>query len=123
MKPRPGEFPHHGRLAFELLHVILAELAQSQCVGLLYRVGGKDLGDRQQPDGGRIAPRAFGRTPDARAHCRQSLRQPFDCHFQAPVSHASAPRAPQATAWSKISKAPPLTGVLNSDRLIPLFSV
>jgi hypothetical protein len=90
MKPRPGESAHQRGFAFELLHVILAELAQAQCVGLLNGFGGEDFGDREQPDEGRIAPRTPGRTFHARAHRRQSLRQSFDCHFLAPVSHAVA---------------------------------
>src|ERR1035438_6447984 len=63
MKPRPAEFSHQRRFAFELLHVVLAELAQAHGVGFLNGFGGKDFGDCEQPNVGRIAPRHCPENP------------------------------------------------------------
>ena len=57
------EAAHFGRFAFEFLHVVLAELAQSQRVCFADHGSGKDLGDRQQAE----------RRPD-RARARSAAR-------------------------------------------------
>ena len=65
MKARSGQSADLGRFAFEFLHVVLAELAQAQVVGFPNGGRRKDLGDRQEQDFRRIAPRAVGRPRDA----------------------------------------------------------
>ena len=60
-------------LTLELLHVVFAEVAQSQIVGLAKGVGGKHFGDGQEENSGRIAPRPAGRTRDPFADCQQSV--------------------------------------------------
>ena len=72
VEARAGEVADLRRFAFELLHVVLAELAQAQVVGFPDRGCGKDLGHGQQQNAGGIAPRAVGGARDALADVGQS---------------------------------------------------
>jgi hypothetical protein len=75
VKARARKIAKFGRFAGEFLDVVLTEIAQAQGVGVANRGGGKEFGDGQQRDAGRIAVRARGCGVDARANRRQSLRQ------------------------------------------------
>jgi hypothetical protein len=56
-----GQF---GTLLLELLHIILAEIAQAELVGFANRVGWKFLGDRDQLNVGWVATGASRRASD-----------------------------------------------------------
>jgi hypothetical protein len=55
---------HLGTLLLELLHIILAEIAQAELVGFANRVGWKFLGDRDQLNVGWVATGASRRASD-----------------------------------------------------------
>ncbi len=50
MKTSAWQIFHLGVLAFELLDIVFAELAQTQGVSFVNRTGGEDFGHRQQED-------------------------------------------------------------------------
>src|ERR1051326_6779435 len=77
MKPRAIERTDLRRLAFEFLHVVLAEFPQAQVVRGEDRVGREDLGHGQQEDAGRIAAGTLRRAGDPSAHRVEVLGQSF----------------------------------------------
>src|SRR5262245_58514572 len=101
MKSCSGHAGDRRRFTFKLLHVVFAELPQSQGIGFLNGFRREDFGDRQEQDLRWIPPRAPGCPLDARPHHRQSLRKPFHGWFHAPVSHA-----PPRTRQVKTSVTP-----------------
>ena len=50
MESRAGQIAHRGIFAFEFLHIVFAELAQAQFVGVANGLRGEHLGDGQQQD-------------------------------------------------------------------------
>ena len=60
VEARAREIGDRGRLAFEFPHVVLAEIPQAQGVRFVNRGCREDFSDRQQKDGGGVAPRAAG---------------------------------------------------------------
>ncbi len=78
VEPRAGQGANLRRLALELLHVVFAELAQPEVIGLLDRGRGEDLGYRQQQDIRRVAARPVRRSRHPLAHHLQPLGQ--FCH-------------------------------------------
>ena len=95
METRAGEILHFGRFDFELLDVVLAEIAQAGLVRLANDPGRENLGDRNQSDGGPVTPATGARAFDALLHIGQPLAHAHvywaSVAFQSPSSTCAPP--------------------------------
>src|ERR1700744_2019072 len=75
MEARPRKIGDSRLLTLHLLHVILAEFAQTQRVRLADGLRTEDLRDRQQLNRCRVAPPPRAASFDALPHAREPVRQ------------------------------------------------
>ena len=87
MKAHAFQPAHLRRFSFEFLHVVLAKIAQSEGISIADDSGGKDLGDRQQKNASRVAPRPLGGALNSLPHHRQSICKGLCGRQQASVCH------------------------------------